>query len=64
MCDDKVQSQLGRICSNSFEFRNFEFEMSNSNVECSRIRPILSNSTKFDLELVEFDQIRPCLGHF
>ena len=30
-------NKLGRICSNSFEFRNFEFQTLNSNSEFGRI---------------------------
>ena len=34
-----IGDKLGRIRSNSFEFRYFEFLISNSNVEFGRIRP-------------------------
>ncbi len=50
-----VSGKLGRIRSNSFEFRIFEFWNSNSKVEFGRIRPYLSNSIEFDLK---FDWIR------
>jgi hypothetical protein len=43
-------SKVGRIYSNSDEFRYFEFQKSNSNVEFGRIRIFRSNSNEFDLK--------------
>jgi len=47
-----VVSKLGRIHSNLFDFRLFEFVNLNPKIEFGRIRPIWSKSTKFD-HLVE-----------
>ena len=50
------ESKLGRIRSNSFEFRFFEFWILNLNVEFGRIRHIRPNSIEFDLKFI---RIRP-----
>jgi hypothetical protein len=44
----EFETKLGRICSNSFEFRFFEFHISNSNIEFDRILFVRSNSIKFE----------------
>ena len=43
-----INSKLGRIHSNSFEFWNFEFQPSNSIAEFGRIWLPSTNSIKFD----------------
>ncbi len=45
-----LKIKLGRIHSNSYEFRHFEFQKSNSDVEFGRIRIFGSNSNEFDIE--------------
>ena len=56
--------KLGRIWSNSFEFRNFELQNSNSIVEFGRIWLSCTNLIKFDLTVAKFDQIRSFWGLF
>ncbi len=54
-------NKLGRIHSNSYQFRHFEFQKSISVVEFVRIWISGSNLNEFDLEfnenMVKFDQI-------